>query len=58
VDDIILEVNGVAISDDATYIFRGNERLDMVHLINMLKIGETAVLKIRREGKINIVKFR
>lgn len=57
VDDIILEVNGIAISDDATYIFRGNERLDMLHLINMLKIGETAVLKIRREGKINIVKI-
>jgi S1-C subfamily serine protease len=54
--DIILEVNGVAISDDATFSFRNNERLDMVHLINMQKIGETAVLKIRREDKISIVK--
>ncbi|MBU4468181.1 MAG: trypsin-like peptidase domain-containing protein [Candidatus Omnitrophica bacterium] len=54
--DIILEVNGVAISDDATFAFRNNERLDMVHLINMQKVGETAVLKIRREGKIIIVK--
>jgi len=54
--DIILEVNGVAISDDATFAFRNNERLDMVHLINMQKVGETAVLKIRRKGKIIIVK--
>ncbi|MFH0918307.1 MAG: trypsin-like peptidase domain-containing protein [Candidatus Omnitrophota bacterium] len=54
--DIILEINGVAISDDATFAFRNNERLDMQHLINMQKIGETAVLKIRREGKIIIVK--
>lgn len=54
--DIILEVNGVAISDDATFAFRNNERLDMVHLINMQKIGETAVLKIRRADKISIVK--
>ena len=54
--DIILEVNGVAISDDATFAFRNNERLGMQHLINMQKIGETAVLKIRREGKIIIVK--
>ena len=53
--DIILEVNGVAISDDATFAFRNNERLDMVHLINMQKIGETAVLKIRRENKVSTV---
>jgi len=54
--DIVLEVNGVAISDDGTFAFRDNERFDMVHLVNMQKIGETAVLKIRREGKIIIVK--
>ena len=54
--DIILEVNGVAIGDDGTFAFRDNERLDMVHLINMQKIGETAVLKIRRKGKMSIVK--
>ncbi|MHB8155370.1 MAG: S1C family serine protease [Candidatus Omnitrophota bacterium] len=55
--DIILEVNGVVIGDDATFVFRNNERLDMVHLINMQKIGETAVLKIRRESKVSIVKI-
>lgn len=55
--DIILEINGVAISDDATFAFRNNERLDMAHLINMQKIGETAVLKIWREGKIDTVKI-
>ncbi len=55
--DIILEVNGITISDDATFVFRDNERLDMAHLINMQKIGEIAVLKILREGKINIVKI-
>ncbi|MEI6831979.1 MAG: PDZ domain-containing protein, partial [Candidatus Omnitrophota bacterium] len=54
--DIILEVNGVAISDDATFAFRNNERLDMPHLINMQKIGDTAVLKILRKGKVSIVK--
>lgn len=54
--DVVLEVNGVAISDDGTFAFRDNERFDMVHLVNMQKIGETAVLKIRREGKIIIVK--
>lgn len=55
--DIILEVNGVAISDDATFAFRNNERLDMAHLINMQKIGEIVVLKIRRENKISTVKI-
>ncbi len=55
--DIILQINGVAVSDDATFAFRNNERLDMQHLINMQKIGETAVLKIRREGKTSIVKI-
>ncbi len=54
--DIILEVNGVAISSDGTFAFRNNERLDMVHLINMQKTGETAALKIQREGKVSIVK--
>ena len=54
--DIILSINGVAISDDATFAFRNNERLDMQHLINMQKIGETGVLEIRREGKIIMVK--
>ncbi len=54
--DIILEVNGVAISDDGTFAFRDNERFDMVHLINMQKIDETAVLKIQREGKMIMVK--
>jgi len=54
--DIILAVNGVAISDDATFAFRNSERLDMVHLINMQKIGETAVLKIKRDGKIITIK--
>jgi S1-C subfamily serine protease len=55
--DIILEINGVAISDDATFVFRNNERLDMPHLINIQKIGETAVLKIWRENKVSIVKI-
>ncbi|MDD5097456.1 MAG: trypsin-like peptidase domain-containing protein [Candidatus Omnitrophica bacterium] len=54
--DIILEVNGVAISDDATFSFRNNERLDMPHLINMQKIGDIAVLKILRKSKVSIVK--
>ena len=54
--DIILQINGVAISDDATFAFRNNERLDMPHLINMQKIGEMAELKIRREDKIIVVK--
>lgn len=54
--DIILEVNGIVIGDDGTFIFRDNERLDMAHLVNMQKIGETALLKIQREGKMIIVK--
>ena len=54
--DIILEVNGVAIGDDGTFAFRNNERLGMQYLINMQKIGETAVLKIRREDKVSILK--
>ncbi len=55
--DIILEVNGVAISDDGTFVFRNSERLGMAHLINMQRIGDTAVLKIRRENKVSIVKI-
>ena len=55
-NDIILSINGTAISDDATFSFRNNERLDMTHLVNMQKVGQTAVLKIQREGKIHTVK--
>ncbi|MFH1190816.1 MAG: trypsin-like peptidase domain-containing protein [Candidatus Omnitrophota bacterium] len=54
--DIILQIDGVDISDDGTFAFRNNERLDMQHLINMRKINETAALKIRRENKVIIVK--
>jgi len=53
--DIILEVNQTAIGDDATFAFRNNERLDMQHLVNMQQIGENAVLKIWRKGKVDTV---
>jgi len=51
-DDIVLEVNGVAIGTDGTYQFRENERLIFSHLINRKQTGEKILIKISRQGKI------
>ena len=50
--DVILEMNGVAIGEDGTFPFRGNERLSLVHLITKEHIDERIILKIMREGTV------
>ena len=50
--DVILEINGVAIGEDGTFPFRGNERLSLVHLITKEHIDERIILKIMREGTV------
>ncbi|TVU01073.1 hypothetical protein EJB05_53484 [Eragrostis curvula] len=50
-DDILLEFDGVPIANDGTVPFRNRERITFDHLVSMKKPGETAVLKVHRDGK-------
>ncbi|PUZ65970.1 hypothetical protein GQ55_3G268400 [Panicum hallii var. hallii] len=50
-DDILLEFDGVPIANDGTVPFRNRERITFDHLVSMKKPGETAVLKVLRDGK-------
>ena len=51
--DIILEINGVPIGEDGTFIFRGTERLSLVHLVTKEYIGDDVSLKIMRDKKVS-----
>ncbi|CAN6360081.1 unnamed protein product [Urochloa humidicola] len=50
-DDILLEFDGIPIANDGTVPFRNRERITFDHLVSMKKPGETAVLKVLRDGK-------
>ncbi|WOL15610.1 protease Do-like 10, mitochondrial [Canna indica] len=49
-DDIILAFDGVPIANDGSVSFRNRERITFDHLVSMKKPGETALLKILRDG--------
>ncbi|KAG2314745.1 hypothetical protein Bca52824_017867 [Brassica carinata] len=50
-NDIILAIDGVPISNDATVPFWGNKRISFNYLISMKKPGETSLIKVLRRGK-------
>jgi len=54
-EDIILEINGVPIGEDGTFLFRKNERLSLTYLLTREYIGEDIILKIMRDRKIKMI---
>jgi len=50
--DVVLKIDGIPIAMDATFAFRGNERLSLSHLISMKQIGENLKLTVSRQGRI------
>ena len=48
--DVILEVQGHVVADDGTATFRNDERIEYVHFVRSMHVGETLSLKILREG--------
>lgn len=58
VEDIVLEINGVSIGEDGTFLFRGNERLSLTHLVTKEHIGDEIALKIMRDIKIEYINVR
>ncbi|KAJ6848418.1 protease Do-like 10, mitochondrial [Iris pallida] len=49
-DDIILAFDGVPIANDGTVPFRNRERITFDHLVSMKKPGDTALVKVLRDG--------
>ncbi len=56
--DIVLEISGVPIGEDATFLFRKKERLSMTYLITKKQIGDNLLLKIIRDGKLKMVSVK
>lgn len=48
--DVILEVQGHLVADDGTATFREDERIEYVHFIRSMHVGEMLSLKVLREG--------
>mmetsp|Transcript_42586 Transcript_42586/g.101114 ORF Transcript_42586/g.101114 Transcript_42586/m.101114 type:complete len:599 (+) Transcript_42586:214-2010(+) len=47
--DVLLEVDGVKIADDATVEFRDDERVEFTHMVRSKHIGESLAVKILRD---------
>lgn len=56
-NDIILEIDGIQIGEDGTFLFRDEERLDFPHLITDAQVGDKIELKIIRGGKEKKIKL-
>ncbi len=56
--DVIFSINGVDVGEDGTFMFRGSERLSLVHLITREHVGEEVVLKITRDKKDKEIRVR
>ncbi|GFR42650.1 hypothetical protein Agub_g3587 [Astrephomene gubernaculifera] len=50
-NDVVLEVDGVAVADDGTVEFREDERLEFAHIIRAKHIGEDVHFKLLRDGQ-------
>jgi hypothetical protein len=50
-NDVILSLDGVQVAENGTIPFADQERVDLVHLVTMHQMSETARLKVLREGK-------
>ena len=55
--DIVLEIDGVSISEDGTFAFKDQERLFMPYLITAKQIDEKIRLKVLRDGQLIEVYF-
>ncbi|KAL6044447.1 putative Serine endopeptidase degp2 [Balamuthia mandrillaris] len=51
-EDILLSFDGVSIADDATIVYRGEERISWTHLIGMKYTGDNCRLTVLRQGKV------
>lgn len=50
-DDVLLEIDGVTVADDATVVMSENGRVDANHLIRSHHVGESFEAKILRKGR-------
>lgn len=58
VDDVIIEIDGVPISNDGTVMFRPTERIDYNYIIDKKHIGDECKIKVIRDGKKIELKFK
>ena len=54
--DVLTEIDGVPVADDGTISFLGRERINFSHLVSMKFPGESAQLRIYREGKAMLLR--
>ncbi|MCB9747866.1 MAG: trypsin-like peptidase domain-containing protein [Candidatus Omnitrophica bacterium] len=55
--DVIVKIDGTAIAEDGTFLFRGNERIALPHLITDKQVNEDIRFSIIRAGKSKEIKF-
>lgn len=48
--DVVLEVQGHIVADDGTSTFRDDERIEYIHYVRSMHVGDTLSLKILRDG--------
>lgn len=58
VEDVIIEIDGVPISNDGTVIFRPTERINYNYIIDKKHIGDECRMKVIRDGKKIDLKFK
>jgi len=56
-NDVLLEVGGVKVADDATVEFRSDERVEFSYLFTKMHVGEEVDLKIHRDGQETSVRY-
>jgi hypothetical protein len=49
--DVLLEVHGRVVADDGTCTFRDDERIEYIHYVRSMHVGDTFALKILRDGQ-------
>ena len=49
--DVVLEVEGHVVADDGTSTFRDDERIEYIHYVRSMHVGDTLSLKILRDGQ-------
>jgi S1-C subfamily serine protease len=58
VEDVIIEIDGIPISNDGTVIFRPTERINYNYIIDKKHIGDECRIKVIRDGKKTDLKFK
>lgn len=57
VDDVVMEVDGVAVADDGTVEFRHEERVEFSHIVRIKHVGDVLTLKVWRDGAAQLVQY-